>query len=125
MSLIIKNAWCKSKTPKNQVYRQCGDILPTKENFPRCCRAIQISPCLRMPLAEMSADAGAGDRQLQIDESESCFVIPCGSLTNHTGREENRTPNCRQQGLPNPVSIDKKSHSTNQHCHFIVNPPVS
>lgn len=125
MSLIGKNARCKSKTSKNQEYRQCGDILPTKENFSRCCQAIQISPYLPMPLAEMSADAGAGDRQLRIDERESCFVIPCGSLTNHTGGEENSTPNCRQQGLPNPVGMDKKSCSTSQHCHCIVNPPAS
>lgn len=60
-----------------------------------------------------------------IDERKSCFVIPCGSLTNHTGGEENRTPNCRQQGLPNPAGMDKKSCSTSQHCHCIFNPPAS
>lgn len=65
MSLINRSARCKPKAPENQVHRQCRDILPTKENFPRCS-AIQISPYLPTILVVMSADAGAGDRQLQI-----------------------------------------------------------
>lgn len=124
MSLINKSARCKPKAPKNQVYRQCRDILPTKENFPRYS-AIQISPYLPTILVEMSADAGAGDRQLQIYKRGLLLCDPLWIHHNHRDSSESRTPNCKQQSLPNPVGMDGKKRATNEHRHFIVNPSVS
>lgn len=83
ISLINESARYKPKIPKNQVYRRCRDILPTKENFPRCCSAIQISPYLPTILVEMSADAGAGERQVQIYKRGLLLCDACGSITNH------------------------------------------
>lgn len=111
MSLISKNSRCKSETPKNQAYRHCGDILPAKDNIPRYS-AEPFKWAHTFPHeVGMSADTGAGDRSLQTYGRG----LALGSLvdpSNHTDREESKTPNCRQQGLPNPVGIDKKQRAT-------------
>lgn len=84
----------KTKSTGSSEYSSCrrefSKVLLSHSNkpIPSHCPSLTV---------EMLVDTGAGDRLLQISGKPSRSVITCGSLTNHTDREDSRTPNCRQQ----------------------------